>query len=105
MSRADDIRAKARRVSVPAEAAPVAVAVPVVRANPVRMTVDLAPDLHARFSQWCAETAPELGRASLPGVEVVRKLLGRLLADEDLRRSVVEDLRRDAPVGKRPRGK
>lgn len=97
MSRADQIKAKGRRVSAPAaEPMPSVVVAPVVRAKPVRMTLDLSPDLPARFARWCGETAPELGRANLPGVEVMRQLLGRLLADEDLQRSIIDDLRRDA---------
>lgn len=96
MSRADQIRAKGRRVSAPAvEPVPSAVVASVVRAKPVRMTLDLSPDLHARFAQWCVETAPDLGRANLPGVEVVRQLLARLLDDEAMQRSVIDDLRQE----------
>jgi hypothetical protein len=97
---ADRLRAQQQRAAERrAAASPVVKPVdrPVQRTKPVRMTLDLAPDLHARFARWCTETAPKLGeRANLPGVEVVRLLLGRLLADEDLQRSVIEDLRRDA---------
>jgi hypothetical protein len=83
-------------VSAPtAEPVPSPVAAPAVRAKPVRMTLDLSPDLHMRFTRWCGETAPEPSRANLPGVEVMRQLLGRLLVDKDLQRWVIEDLRRD----------
>jgi hypothetical protein len=99
MSRADQIRAKGRRVYAPAvESAPSGVVAPVVRVKPVRMTLDLSPEFHKQCARWCTKTAADLDRANLPAVEVVRLLLGRLLADDgegSLQCSVIEDLRQE----------
>lgn len=95
MSRADAIRAKARRVSAPAAetVAPSSVAAAPVRAKPVRTTLDLAPDLHARWTRWLSDTAPVLGRVKLTTVDVARVLFERLLTDEDLQREVIQELK------------
>lgn len=62
------------------------------RTKPVRRSVDLSPSYHARLTDWCAETADEIGTARVTGQAVIRALVARLLMDERLARRIRADL-------------
>lgn len=113
MSRAEELRSKSRRlVAPPASPAspPVSpaspssgeaaarrdTASPVVRSRPVRLSVDLAPAVHAGLVQWAAHAGPDVGLSRIPTADVARVLLRRLLLDEDWQRYVVAELRRQS---------
>ncbi|OLL69826.1 hypothetical protein Ae168Ps1_6383 [Pseudonocardia sp. Ae168_Ps1] len=94
MSKADEIHAKAKATHDlrTASRAAAAAARAQVRAAPVRRTVDLAPQTHARLAGWCAETAEELGVARVTGQAVLAALVTRLLDDTRLAREIRNDL-------------
>lgn len=64
-----------------------------VRTKPVRRSVDLSPAYHARLTQWCRDTAEEIGATRVTGQDVIRALVARLLADQNLSRRIRADLR------------
>ncbi len=66
-------------------------AAPSGRTKPVRRSVDLSPSYHTRLTEWCAETADEIG-ARVTGQAVIRALVARLLMDENLARRIRADL-------------
>lgn len=59
------------------------------RVKPVRITVDLAPDLHNQLKVWSAQENVKLS-------EVVRALSSRMLADQDLAAQIRADIRKSA---------
>jgi hypothetical protein len=63
------------------------------RTKLVRRSVDLSPNHHRKLTEWCAETASEIGAARVTGADVFRTLVARLLTDETLARKVRADLR------------
>lgn len=64
-----------------------------VRSKPVRITVDLAPDLYKQLTRWAAETALEVDRPRLPQAEVIRACIRALTDDPDVREAVLRELR------------
>lgn len=121
MSKADEMRAKARRTRQaaqtaagagavelaaavePVKPAPVVAATssaaPVaapwqVRTRPVRITTDLAPTLYDDLTAWNRQAAADLDVARVNGSDTVRALVRRLLADPALSAAVLDDLRR-----------
>lgn len=65
---------------------------PSTRTKSVRRSVDLSPSYHAKLTDWCAETADEIG-ARVTGQAVIRALVARLLMDERLAQRIRADLR------------
>jgi len=61
--------------------------------KPVRLTLDLSPDRHADLVRWCLDAAPAVGTPRVPGQQVLRALLTRLLTDDQLSRQIIADLR------------
>ncbi|MGH4014563.1 MAG: hypothetical protein ACRDSL_11700 [Pseudonocardiaceae bacterium] len=68
-----------------------------VRTKPVRRSVDLSPTYHTQLTQWCAETADEIGATRVTGQDVLRALVARLLVDQALARRIRADLSIDSP--------
>lgn len=68
---------------------------PAQRVRPVKMSLELAPELHAEFVRWCMDAARELGRGRVNSTEPLRVLVRRLLVDEALAAEVREALRRE----------
>lgn len=62
------------------------------RTKPVRRSVDLSPAIHAQLTEWCAETAAQIGTTRVTGQAVLRALVARLLVDEGLSRRIRADL-------------
>jgi hypothetical protein len=100
MSRRDELsanatRMRARRAAAAAgDAEPKPATAPVVRAKPVRKTVDLPPQRYAALTSWCAATAVELGVSRVTGQDVLNALTERLLQDETLADAIRDDLRK-----------
>lgn len=69
-------------------------AVEQVPTKPVRITLDLAPNLYDSFGDWNRRAARQIGVGRITGAETLRVLLRRLLADDQLAASVLDDLRR-----------
>jgi hypothetical protein len=90
MSQVDRLKAKRDRIA--AEPADAVLERPVeVRSKAYRLSVDLAPALHGEVLHWSATSGAEVGRR-IPAAEIVRVLLRRMLADEDLSKAVIRDL-------------
>lgn len=83
---------KARHVEQAHQAASLPPA-PTREAKPVRLTLDLTPELHAQLQRWCLDAAPGVGRPRVAGQQVLRALIGRLLTNEQLAREITLDLR------------
>jgi hypothetical protein len=64
------------------------------RSETIKTSLHLAPELHLQFTAWCLEAARELQRGRVNGSDVMRILVRRLLVDEELQKSVIEQLRR-----------
>jgi hypothetical protein len=65
------------------------------RTKPVRMTLDLAPALHAEFDDWTTATFRELGLGRINRADVLRLLVRQLLDDPGMQERVAEALRQD----------
>lgn len=63
-----------------------------IRSKPVRITVDLAPELYRRLTRWTTDAAEEIDVAKLPLAEVARAAF-RALEDPDVRERVLRELR------------
>lgn len=68
------------------------------RTKPVRMTLDLAPALHAEFDDWTTRTFRELGLARINRADVLRVLVRQLLNDPETAERV-RDALRDGSLG------
>lgn len=66
-----------------------------MRVKPVRMTLDLAPELHADFGQWTGQAARKTGRVKVNGSDVMRVLIRELLDNPELASTVLERLQRE----------
>jgi hypothetical protein len=64
----------------------------IVRVKPIRITVDLSPDLYKRLNRWAKETALELELDRLPVAEVVRAFI-RVLDDPTIESDVRDQIR------------
>ncbi len=62
------------------------------RVKPVRMTLDLAPALHAEFEDWTTKTSRQAGRGRVVRADVLRVLVRELLKDEELQARVTDAL-------------
>jgi hypothetical protein len=65
----------------------------VARTKPVRISLDLAPQLYRDLTEWNGQTADALGRSRITHADTLRSLVRRLLNDPELAASVVDDLR------------
>lgn len=66
-----------------------------LRSKPVRITVDLTPELYRQLNRWTGEAAEEIDATKLPIAEVVRACI-RALNDpeaDEVRAAVIKKLR------------
>lgn len=92
-SRADQIRAQRDAITRQRETSDSRPSKPTAPRRRVRRTVDLSPVHHTSLSQWCAETAVQIGSPRVTGQDVLAALVARLLTDETLARQIRADLR------------
>lgn len=98
MSRADELRAKLDQLhqAAPAEGQPAPrTKGSIERVKAVRRSVDLSPAHHRKLTEWCSDTATELGVSRVTGADAIRTLVARLLTDETLARKIRADLADD----------
>jgi len=67
-----------------------------VRTKPVRQTVDLTPDQHAKLGVWRLETALALGLGRLSTQDILAAAVAVLIEDEMVGRRVRARLEQDA---------
>jgi hypothetical protein len=64
-----------------------------IRSKPVRITVDLAPELYRRFTAWSLQAATELDMPKVTHAEVIRAFI-RAADDPDIARRIIAELRK-----------
>lgn len=64
-----------------------------IRTKPIRVTVDLLPNVYKELDDFGRAAAAELGVARVPHVQVVRALIQRLEQDEALRAATIQAIR------------
>jgi hypothetical protein len=105
-TKADQIRERQARIAASKKpaATPAATAEPHPAAVPaaaavvtkdVRSTVDVPANHHAAFKAWCAEIAPQIGRARVTTQDVLRYVVTRIVTDGQYADQLREELRRD----------
>jgi hypothetical protein len=65
------------------------------RTTLARRSVELSLPQNAKLTEWCTETAVQLGTARVTAQDVLRALVRRLLTDETLAREIRADLADD----------
>jgi hypothetical protein len=63
-----------------------------LRSKPVRITVDLAPELYRRMTRTAADMAEEIDATKVSHADLIRATI-RALDDEDVRTRIVAHLR------------
>ncbi len=71
----------------------------VQKCRPVRLPIELTPNLHRRLAQWCRETASELDVGGLARGEVIEALLAELVSDQATATAVRRRLRAQRYAG------
>lgn len=85
-----EARRRAARRRVEPDAAPAGETA--LRSKPVRITVDLAPELYRRLTRWTTEVAEEIDAAKVTTADIVRAYI-RACDDPEVRARVVAELR------------
>lgn len=85
-----EARRRAARRRVEPDAAPAGETA--LRSKPVRITVDLAPELYRRLTRWTTEVAEEIDAAKVTTADIVRAYI-RACEDPEVRARVVAELR------------
>lgn len=85
-----EARRRAARRRVEPDAAPAGETA--LRSKPVRITVDLAPELYRRLTRWTTEIAEEIDAAKVTTADIVRAYI-RACDDPEVRARVVAELR------------
>ncbi|MDL4777875.1 hypothetical protein [Actinomadura xylanilytica] len=86
-----EARRKAAHRRVEPDAAPAGETA--LRSKPVRITVDLTPELYRRLNRWTAEAAEEIDVVKVPLAEVMRAFI-RAAEDPQVRGRVLAELRK-----------
>jgi hypothetical protein len=63
-----------------------------LRSKPVRITIDLTPELYRRLTRWTQDAAEEIDAAKLPLADVVRAMV-RAAEDPNVRDRILAELR------------
>jgi hypothetical protein len=63
-----------------------------LRSKPVRITIDLTPELYRRLTRWTQAAAEEIDAAKLPLAEVVRAMV-RAAELPEVREQILSELR------------
>ncbi|WP_433501826.1 hypothetical protein ACQP1K_29450 (plasmid) [Sphaerimonospora sp. CA-214678] len=85
-----EARRRAARRRIEPDAAPAGETA--LRSKPVRITVDLAPELYRRLTRWTTEVAEEIDAAKVTTADIVRAYI-RACDDPEVRARVVAELR------------
>jgi hypothetical protein len=67
-----------------------------IRTAPIRVTLDLRPQVHRKLKRWCNGAAVELELSRVDLAPVLRILADQLLDDEKLAERVMQALSEDA---------
>jgi hypothetical protein len=105
VSKASDALAgrAARTAARPPTPEPTTEAAPLVtpRAQPVRITLDLAPITHHNLLDWCRQAAITLQVPKVPAASLIRALLVQLDHDPALAERLLPDVLRDVEENRR----
>lgn len=103
MSKASEaLAARATRVAArPRTPEPAAEPLVPPRAQPVRITIDLAPIAHQSLLTYCRHAAATLQLPKVPAASVIRALLAQLDQDPGLAERVLPDVLRDVEENRR----
>jgi hypothetical protein len=63
-----------------------------LRSKPVRITLDLAPELYRRLTRWTQDAAEEIDAAKLPLADVMRAMI-RTAEQPEVREQILAELR------------
>ncbi|MDX6584330.1 MAG: hypothetical protein QOI10_3514 [Solirubrobacterales bacterium] len=85
-------RIERQRAAPPSEDQPKRNPLATGEAKLVRRSVSLSPTHHARLTQWCHETAVQIGGTRVTRQDVFRALVARLLTDETVARKIRADI-------------
>lgn len=66
-----------------------------IRTKPVRITVDLSPEVYRQLTAWTAHAAAELDVPKLPLADTIRSMVRLVAADKGISAELVDQIRTD----------